>query len=459
LNFVSASLCSDKDDNRRPHGAICENIWDSWFNCRANPVSDCRSQWCPRVDKSQWFNNNSYIENSVSASWMDEAELSAYKKFKNYFGLQWLWSSENVRKIQETINILHQKMTNCWPVCEDWRFWNDTISKLQNCLPCNGDKENWAKLDATKGLKCEDWYSIDDQFCCTKIQDECLAPEVTIDWNKDVTNYTNTELDVKLDYSSNDWDIKFNEDSIEKDGCEYGDDLSITNKVVTLKVIPHKDNNKLLLNFTKDFAILTWWSWWYNCPPISINLTRCDTPLSWWSCKTYWTWYFDKDNCCIKCGNNEKPDWGGNCVCDEAALDCASKKEKKANNACKCVCDPAQQCCWIKLNTVVPFIGDCIEMTTVNDTHDSNNLNTSNVNQLNAFPFLMMWLSKILVTVILIFSFLIVIAAGLMMVTWVYDEWNYKKWMTRIKNVIVALILLWSSGLILKLINPSFFWG
>jgi uncharacterized membrane protein YcjF (UPF0283 family) len=105
---------------------------------------------------------------------------------------------------------------------------------------------------------------------------------------------------------------------------------------------------------------------------------------------------------------------------------------------------------------VVPFIWDCIEMTTQNST-EWNNWDTSYINQLNAFPFLMMGLSKILVTVILIFSFLVVIAAGLMMVTWVYEEWNYSKWLGRIKKVVVALILLWSSGLILKLINPTFF--
>jgi Mn2+/Fe2+ NRAMP family transporter len=98
-------------------------------------------------------------------------------------------------------------------------------------------------------------------------------------------------------------------------------------------------------------------------------------------------------------------------------------------------------------------------MTSQNDVWSSSNENTSTVNQLNAFPFLMMWLSKILVTAILIFSFLIVIVSWLMMVTWVYDDSNYKKWMEWIKKVVVALILLWSSWLILKLINPSFFGG
>jgi len=52
---------------------------------------------------------------------------------------------------------------------------------------------------------------------------------------------------------------------------------------------------------------------------------------------------------------------------------------------------------------------------------DPNDPNTSRVNQLNAFPFLMMGLSKIMVTVILIFSFLIVISAGLLMTTGALD--------------------------------------
>jgi hypothetical protein len=98
-------------------------------------------------------------------------------------------------------------------------------------------------------------------------------------------------------------------------------------------------------------------------------------------------------------------------------------------------------------------------MTSQDNIRDSNDPNKSRVNQLNAFPFLMMWLTKILVTVILIFSFLIIIAAWLMMTTWVYSEQNYKKWMERIQKVIVWLILLWASWLILRLINPSFFGG
>jgi phage-related holin len=96
-------------------------------------------------------------------------------------------------------------------------------------------------------------------------------------------------------------------------------------------------------------------------------------------------------------------------------------------------------------------------MTSQDDPWSSNAPNTTTINQLNAFPFLMMGLSKILVTIILIFSFLIIIVAWLMMTTWVYSESNYKKGMERIQKVVVWLILLWASGLILKLINPSFF--
>ena len=213
--------------------------------------------------------------------------------------------------------------------------------------------------------------------------------------------------------------------------------------------------------------------WWdlFNCEDNDIQ-----KPFTWDNddCSSYGSGWFEDWTCCTKCDkapntasgqNCEETYWPGwdldNWICCE--WDCPKESEtapewKKLWDNCERVCDPAEACCWIKLNTVVPFIGDCIEMTTQNSTNGANP-NSSNVNQLNAFPFLMMGLSKILVTVILIFSFLVVIAAWLMMVTWVYEEWNYKKWMDRVKKVIVALILLWSSGLILKLINPTFFGG
>ena len=124
--------------------------------------------------------------------------------------------------------------------------------------------------------------------------------------------------------------------------------------------------------------------------------------------------------------------------------------EDRVEEKCKCVCNPERWCCGVKLNTVVPFIGDCIEMTNWNDT-------TQWVNQLNAFPYLMKWLTKILITAIMIFSIIIVIVAWFLMSTSVANEWNYKKGTELLKKVIICLILLWCSWLILKLINPNFF--
>lgn len=188
---------------------------------------------------------------------------------------------------------------------------------------------------------------------------------------------------------------------------------------------------KSLITWCALPQIITWWK--CQCPNWAVlNNWACCTTASPEVCSCAW-WKKWNGNACV-C-----PDW------------------KKENQEWKCVCNSSQWCCGIKLNTVVPFIWDCIEMTSQNNTSSSNNPNSSTVNQLNAFPFLMMGLSKILVTVILIFSFLIIIAAWFMMTTWVYSDGNYKKWIEMIEKVVIALILLWSSWLILRLINPSFF--
>jgi len=120
----------------------------------------------------------------------------------------------------------------------------------------------------------------------------------------------------------------------------------------------------------------------------------------------------------------------------------------------RCICDPNFKCCWVQLNNVIPFIWDCIEMNA-----ESNRDNTTNVNSVTAFPILMQWLMKILMSVIMIFSFLMIIVAWLMIVSWAFG-WNWFATGKKIiKNVIISLILLWCSWLILSLINPSFFGG
>ena len=121
--------------------------------------------------------------------------------------------------------------------------------------------------------------------------------------------------------------------------------------------------------------------------------------------------------------------------------------------SCKCVCDPNIKCCGVQLNTVVPFIWDCIELDA-----DSSRGDTTSVNSMTAFPILMQWLMKILMSVIMVFSFIMVIVAWLLMTTWAFwKSSGFDKWKTILKNVIISLILLWCSWLILSLINPSFF--
>jgi hypothetical protein len=68
-------------------------------------------------------------------------------------------------------------------------------------------------------------------------------------------------------------------------------------------------------------------------------------------------------------------------------------------------------CCGVELNTDVPFIGKCLE-----DQAYSGNDPTV-VSEEDAFPVLMSSLTQILVTVILIVSFLLIVIGGIMIST------------------------------------------
>ncbi len=103
-------------------------------------------------------------------------------------------------------------------------------------------------------------------------------------------------------------------------------------------------------------------------------------------------------------------------------------------------------CKGIKLNTKVPFVGDCIGTTA-----------SSTTTQLNAFPHLMGGLMKLVMVVILVMSLLMIVVAGVMMTTGGFEKSNYSKGMDLIKKVAYGLALLGASGVILKLINPNFF--
>ena len=110
------------------------------------------------------------------------------------------------------------------------------------------------------------------------------------------------------------------------------------------------------------------------------------------------------------------------------------------------VCEPCDKewvCCGVSLNTNVPFIGDCIESKADDPSWISSD---------QAFPVLMWSLVKILVTVILILSFVLIIIGGIMIATG-DAPWGKKM----IIKVVIGIALLGASGVILRLINPNFF--
>ena len=93
-------------------------------------------------------------------------------------------------------------------------------------------------------------------------------------------------------------------------------------------------------------------------------------------------------------------------------------------------------CCGIKLNTNFPIIWNCIE----------------SANATGAFPMMVWALTKIIMSLILVVCFIMII------VWWVLWAWdNPKKGQDIIKKVAITILLLWFSGVILRLINPNFF--
>lgn len=161
-------------------------------------------------------------------------------------------------------------------------------------------------------------------------------------------------------------------------------------------------------------------------------------------------WTESNNQCTV--WNISKPICPEKWTCNNACSD----KEICDPDTWECTCDPSKWCCWVELNTDVPFIWKCIEMWTSSSTASADG-KTTNVNSLNAFPVLMWWLSKIMITVILILSFIAVIA-GWVMMTGDGLMWSYSSGKKLIFKVLAWLVLLGASWIILKLINPNFFW-
>lgn len=162
--------------------------------------------------------------------------------------------------------------------------------------------------------------------------------------------------------------------------------------------------------------------------------------------------------------------WGdklGSCECPEWT--------RRINDKWCRSCAEPDVCCGIELNTKVPFIGDCIELTKkcIDGTcpnwykcdEKSNKCrvektdpNQTVIDEEEAFPTLMGWLIRILVTIIMLWSFMAILAGGVMISAAWSDEQRATKGKKLIIDVVIALAILGASGVILRLINPNFFW-
>ena len=186
-------------------------------------------------------------------------------------------------------------------------------------------------------------------------------------------------------------------------------------------------------------------------------------------CSLYNT--YEEDTAKIDCIDPNNPNAAANQNAAPIAMPpnmCTSpckSREVCINNSC--VCNPTNKegkCCGVDLLTNVPFIGKCIHLVSESDKKAMLAAGLYNIDpnalvitDSEAFPRLMLGLIKILVTVILLWSFIAIIVAGVMMAASGSSDTNASKGRQLIGSIIAALALLGASGVILRLINPTFF--
>ncbi len=125
----------------------------------------------------------------------------------------------------------------------------------------------------------------------------------------------------------------------------------------------------------------------------------------------------------------------------------------KAYYTCMQTCTTQQQqqqqqqqckdwCCGIKLNTDFPILWDCIHLKEWEGWVDGT----------TALPYMIWALMKIIMSIIMVICFIIIIIA------WIKRASNDPKTAKDlIKKVAITILLLWLSGVILKVVNPLFF--
>lgn len=109
----------------------------------------------------------------------------------------------------------------------------------------------------------------------------------------------------------------------------------------------------------------------------------------------------------------------------------------------------SNECKGIKLNTNMPFIGNCI-VTDEKWAKDA-------ITPVNAFPVLIWSLMNLVMTIILIMSLLMIVWSWVLMTMGWADASKYTSWVNLLKRVATGMALLGASWVILKVINPNFF--
>lgn len=477
---------------------VSPRIWYgvAWNSTNPTTCASITGSWPQR------FNNNS----------VNDTQLQTF--LKSYWFTYQTITCGTPSTAAVLVRNLQSNLVSKWCItCVDGKYWEHTQAMLSQCVPdCSAD---WKKPVNLQGQICDPWYTYDiNIWCCVN---PCPAPKsLPTNWTCSVANWLTWDwawccvLEPKLcnntfTQSNRDYWVSTTFPSIanqfDKDNC------------------CRKESNvyskpPLLNNITAfcDFREIDCWLASWSLNDITVN---CVNRRSWNSCCADTTcrptWeprpsnlpdcdmnVVDREADCglapwtlnnttVSCINLQ---WNSCCIdtwCrpqlepKPSLVDCSA--ETLNPNTCtatwqvwtlsgtsrnctscwswtksnidhtKCICDSTQKCCGIQLNTVVPFIWDCIEMS-----NEESAGNTTRVNALNAFPILMWSLSKMLVTAILIFSFVMIVIWWVLIISWWINESNFKKWKEMIWKVIIWLALLWASWIILRLINPNFFW-
>lgn len=97
---------------------------------------------------------------------------------------------------------------------------------------------------------------------------------------------------------------------------------------------------------------------------------------------------------------------------------------------------------WIRLNTCFPIVWDCIHLKSWEGWVDST----------TALPYMIGALMKIIMSIIMVVCFILIIVSWIMRASG-----EATKARELIKKVAITILLLWLSGIILKVINPLFF--